>query len=58
MSTVGVIIEFRQATDQMQVCFIQSVDIWGHADPMEISNLANESWEDFKASVPKFAIPQ
>ena len=52
-------IVFRQATDFVQVGLIQSVDIWAHVeivDLMEVSNLANEYWDNFLAVVSKFAI--
>ena len=49
------IIVFREAKDQGQTSLIKSVDILPHTDLMEVSNLANESWDDFLASVPRFA---
>ena len=56
MSTIGMINVFREAKDQGKTSFIKSVDILPHTDLMEVSNLANESWDDFQASVPRFAI--
>ena len=50
------IIVFREAKDQGQISLVKSVDILPHADLMEVSNLANEGWDDFLASVPRFAI--
>ena len=50
------IIVFREAKDQGKTSLIKSVDILPHTDLMEVSNLANESWDDFLASVPSFAI--
>ena len=50
------IIVFREAKDQGQTSLIKSVDISPYTDLMEVSNLANESWDDFLASVPRFAI--
>ena len=50
------IILFRKAKDQGQTSLIKPVDILPHTDLMEVSNLANESWDDFLASVPRFAI--
>ena len=56
LSTIDMIIVFREAKDQGQTSLIKSVDILPHTDLMEVSNLANESWDDFLASVPRFAI--
>ena len=56
LSTIGVIIVFRQAEDLKQACLIQYVDILPYVEPTEASNLANESWNDFLAYVPRFAI--
>ena len=50
------IIVFREAKDHGQTSFIKSVDILRHTHLMEASNLANETWDDFLASVPRFAI--
>ena len=50
------IIVFREAKDQGKTSLIKSVDILPHTDLMEVFNLANESWYDFLASVPRFAI--
>ena len=49
------IIVFREAKDQGQTSLIKSVDILPHIDLMEVSNLANESWDGFLASMPRFA---
>ena len=49
------IILFREGKDQGQTSLIKSVDILPHTGLMEVSNLANESWDDFLASVPTFA---
>ena len=50
------IIVIREAKDQGQTSLIKSVDILPHTDLMQVSNLANESWDDVLASVPRFAI--
>ena len=47
------IIAFREAKYQGQSTLIKPVDILPHTDVMEVPNLANESWNDFLASVPR-----
>ena len=56
LSTIDMIIVFWEAKVQGQVSLIKSVHISPHANLMEVSNLANESWNDFLASVARFAI--
>ena len=55
-SIIDMIIMLREAKVQGQTSLIKSVDILPHTDLMEVSNLANESWDDFLGSVPRFAI--
>ena len=50
------IIAFREAKDQGQTTLIKSLDVLPHADRMKVSNLADESWDYFLVSVPRFAI--
>ena len=56
LSTIDMIIVFWEAKVQGQVSLIKSVDILHRTDLMEFSNLVNEGWDDFLASVPRFAI--
>ena len=56
LSAIDVIIVLRKAKDQGQTSLIKSFDILPNTDLMEVSNLANESWDDFRASVPRFVI--
>ena len=52
---INIIIVFREAKDQGQTSLIKFVDILPLTDLTEVSNMANESWDDFQASVPRFA---
>ena len=50
------IIVSREAIDQGKTSLVKSVDILPHTDLMEVSNLANESWDDFLGLALKFVI--
>ena len=56
LSTIAILSMLREVNVQGQTSLIKSVDILPRTDLMEVSNLANESWDDFLASVPRFAI--